>query len=102
VVGILAALGTGVSVLALSFSHDTKPAKDTGKPTSSGQSRELRAGVFINEAAVASFAQSYGDILGVLKTLEKGEELIHVPARKDALIARIDISAFFFLALLIN
>jgi hypothetical protein len=31
----------------------------------------------INEAAVSSFAQNYGDILGGLKTLEKGEELIH-------------------------
>src|SRR5882762_10065911 len=44
----------------------------------------------INDAAVSNFAQSYGDILGVLKTLEKGEELIHVPARKEVLNARID------------
>ena len=44
----------------------------------------------INEAAVSSFAQNYGDILGVLKTLEKGEELIHLPARKEALITGID------------
>jgi hypothetical protein len=44
----------------------------------------------INEAAVSSFAQNYGDILGVLKTLEKREELIHLPARKEALIAGID------------
>ena len=44
----------------------------------------------INEAAVSSFAQNYGDILGVLKTLEKGEALIHLPARKEALIAGID------------
>lgn len=44
----------------------------------------------INEAAVSSFAQNYGDILGVLKTLEKGEELIHVAARKEVLNARID------------
>ena len=44
----------------------------------------------INEAAVLSFAQNYGDILGVLKTLEKGEELIHLPTRKEALIAGID------------
>lgn len=44
----------------------------------------------INEAAVSSFAQNYGDILGVLKTLEKGEELIHVAARKEVLNAQID------------
>ena len=44
----------------------------------------------INEAAVLNFAQNYGDILGVLKTLEKGEQLIPVPARKEALIAGID------------
>ena len=44
----------------------------------------------INEAAVLNFAQNYGDILGVLKTLEKGEQLIHVPARKEALITGID------------
>src|SRR5215469_9043411 len=30
----------------------------------------------INEEAVSNFAQNYGDILGVLKTLERGEELI--------------------------
>jgi hypothetical protein len=44
----------------------------------------------INEEAVLSFAQIYGDILGVLKTLERGEELIHIPARKVAISARID------------
>jgi hypothetical protein len=44
----------------------------------------------INEAAVSSFAQNYGDILGVLKTLERGEELIHVPLRKGAFNAHID------------
>jgi hypothetical protein len=44
----------------------------------------------INEAAVASFAQNYGDILGVLKTLERGEELIHLPARIEAVSAHID------------
>ena len=44
----------------------------------------------INEAAVSRFAQNYGDILGVLKTVEKGEELIHVPVRKEALNERID------------
>jgi hypothetical protein len=44
----------------------------------------------INEAAVANFAQNYGDILGVLKTLERGEELIHLPARRDVVSALID------------
>ena len=44
----------------------------------------------INEQAVANFAQSYGDILGVLKTLERGEELIHVPLHKEVLNAHID------------
>ena len=44
----------------------------------------------INDAAVSNFAQNYGDILGVLKTLEKGEELIHLPARKEVLNAQID------------
>ena len=44
----------------------------------------------INEAAVSDFAQNYGDILGVLKTLERGEELIHIPARKEVLNAHID------------
>jgi hypothetical protein len=44
----------------------------------------------INEAAVANFSRNYGDILGVLKTLERGEELIHVPTRKELVSARID------------
>lgn len=44
----------------------------------------------INEAAVSRFAQNYGDILGVLKTLERGDELIHLPTRKEALSAKID------------
>jgi len=44
----------------------------------------------INEGAVSSFAQNYGDILGVLKTLERGEELIHLPIRQEALNAHID------------
>jgi hypothetical protein len=44
----------------------------------------------INEDAVSNFAQNYGDILGVLKTLERGEELIHIPTRKEDVIARID------------
>jgi hypothetical protein len=44
----------------------------------------------VNEAAVSNFAQNYGDILGVLKTLERGDELIHVPMRKEALNADID------------
>jgi hypothetical protein len=44
----------------------------------------------INEAAVRNFAQNYGDILGVLKTLERGEDLIHLPLRRDVLNAGID------------
>jgi hypothetical protein len=44
----------------------------------------------INEAAVSNFAENYGDILGVLKTLERGEELIQVPKRKDVLNKQID------------
>ena len=44
----------------------------------------------INEDAVQRFAQDYGDILGVLKTLERGEELIHIPTRNAAISARID------------
>ena len=44
----------------------------------------------INEDAVLRFAQGYGDILGVLKTLERGEELIHVPTRNATISARID------------
>ena len=44
----------------------------------------------INEAAVSNFAQSYGDILGVLKTLERGEELIHLPTRKERVVEQID------------
>jgi hypothetical protein len=44
----------------------------------------------VNEAAVSSFAQNYGDILGVLKTLQRGEELIHLPTRNEAVSALID------------
>jgi hypothetical protein len=44
----------------------------------------------INEAAVANFAQNYGDILGVLKTLERGESLIHLPLRKEVINKQID------------
>jgi hypothetical protein len=44
----------------------------------------------INDAAVSSFAQNYGDILGVLKKLEKGEELVHISVRKETLSAQID------------
>lgn len=44
----------------------------------------------INDGAVSDFAQNYGDILGVLKTLERGDELIHLPTRKDALNTEID------------
>jgi hypothetical protein len=29
----------------------------------------------VNEAAVSTLAQNYGDVLGVLKTLERGGEL---------------------------
>jgi len=44
----------------------------------------------INEDAVLRFAQDYGDILGVLKTLERGEQLIHIPTRNATISARID------------
>jgi hypothetical protein len=44
----------------------------------------------INEPAVANFAQNYGDILGVLKTLERGDELIHISTRKEILSTTID------------
>ncbi len=44
----------------------------------------------INEAAVSRFAQSYGDILSVLKTLERGEDLIQVATRKEMLSPPID------------
>lgn len=44
----------------------------------------------INEDAVRRFAQDYGDILGVLKTLERGEELIHIPTRNATISAQID------------
>jgi hypothetical protein len=50
----------------------------------------LRSTTLDNDAAVSNVAQTYGDILGVLKTLEKGEELIHLPARKQVLNAQID------------
>jgi hypothetical protein len=46
--------------------------------------------LMINEAAVSSFSKNYGDILGVLKRLERGEELIHLPTRNEALSADID------------
>jgi len=36
------------------------------------------------------FAQNYGDILGVLKTLERGEELIHIPTHNATISTRID------------
>jgi len=38
----------------------------------------------------SNFAQNYGDILGVLKTLERGEELIHLRMRTEALKVHID------------
>lgn len=44
----------------------------------------------INDDAVLGFAQDYGDILGVLKTLERGEELIHIPTRNAVISAKID------------
>ncbi len=44
----------------------------------------------INEDAVLRFSQDYGDILGVLKTLEHGEPLIHIPTRNATISARID------------
>jgi hypothetical protein len=44
----------------------------------------------INETAVSNFAQNYGEILGVLKTLERGEQLVHVPTRKEIVSALID------------
>jgi hypothetical protein len=44
----------------------------------------------INETAVTNFSQNYGDILGVLKTLERGEELIHLPTRKEIISAHSD------------
>jgi len=44
----------------------------------------------INESAVSNFAQHYGDILGVLKRLERGEELRHLPERKEVFNAQID------------
>jgi len=44
----------------------------------------------VNEAAVSSFAQNYGDILGVLKTLERGEDLVHIPTRNQVVSGLID------------
>jgi hypothetical protein len=44
----------------------------------------------IKQGAVLNFAQNYGDILGVLKTLEKGDEPLHIPTRNDQIIAEID------------
>ena len=44
----------------------------------------------INEDAVLRLAQDYGDILGVLKTLGRGEELIHIPTLDATISARID------------
>jgi hypothetical protein len=44
----------------------------------------------VNEVAIKNFTEHYGDILGVLKTLERGEELIHLPARKETFSAEID------------
>jgi hypothetical protein len=44
----------------------------------------------INEAAVASFAQNYGDILGVLTKLERGEALVRLATQTEVLNAHID------------
>jgi len=44
----------------------------------------------INETAVSNFAQNYGDILGVLKTLERGEDLIHLSTSQETWVAHID------------
>jgi len=44
----------------------------------------------VNDDAVRRFAENYGDILGVLKTLERGEELIHIPTRNAVVTAEID------------
>lgn len=44
----------------------------------------------VNEEAVQRFAQDYGDILGVLQTLERGEELIHIPTRNAMISSGID------------
>jgi hypothetical protein len=44
----------------------------------------------IQEDKVLRFAQNYGDILGLLKTLERGEELIHIPTRNATISASID------------
>lgn len=66
---------------------------DIGKlnPLFGYQSRYHPQGLsMINEAAVSNFAENYGDILGVLKTLERGEELIHLPSRKQAFNAHIE------------
>jgi len=39
---------------------------------------------------VANFARNYGDLLGVLTTLEKGGELVHIPTRNEEISAEID------------
>ena len=44
----------------------------------------------VNQKAVDNFSRSYGDVLGVLKTLEKGEELMRVPSRAELFSSEID------------
>ena len=39
---------------------------------------------------MANFARNYGDLLGVLTTLEKGGELVHIPTRNEEISAEID------------
>ena len=49
-----------------------------------------RGFTMINEEAVENFLRNYGDILGVLKTLEKGENLIKIPEQKEIISAVVD------------
>lgn len=44
----------------------------------------------VNQNAVGNFTRNYGDILGALKKLEKGEELIYIPSRKEIISAVIE------------
>src|SRR3989344_332558 len=46
--------------------------------------------LMVNQKAVDNFSRSYGDVLGVLKTLEKGEELMRVPSRAELFSSEID------------
>jgi hypothetical protein len=49
-----------------------------------------RGFTMINNEAVANFTKSYGDVLGVLKTLGKGEDLIPVPQTRDFIADAVD------------